>query len=375
MVTAIHIEIDALFFLILCVIALQSARNVSSRQMSRVLFRYTVYGIMFALALDILWMLIDGRIFPGAFFLNRLVNAIFLPSGVLLACIWYLYVLESLGFELTPRLCFVVFLPGLIMTLLNLLSIRTGWVFSVDENNVYSRGSLFPLQIAAAVGMLLISLLHLLSRLIKGDRNPYVRKLLLFYIVPVAGTFLTLPHAGMPGTWTCAAAAIILMYIDDQDKEITRDSLTGLNNRKALSKAFPEYMRQLTPGTSLYLFAMDLDHFKSINDTWGHPEGDKALITAARLFLQAVGNVRSVVARIGGDEFVILGFLPGPEEAALLKVKIKTAFDIHTQDSRCPYPLRVSVGYAACEPGQTLEQVLIEADRELYKDKRRISTG
>ncbi|MBR0407634.1 MAG: hypothetical protein IJI53_06330 [Clostridia bacterium] len=98
MATAIHIEIDVLFFLILFVIAHQSVKNVS-QQMSRVLFRWTVYGIMCNLALDTLWMLIDGKLFPGAVFLNKLVNAAILGSGIVIAGLWYLYVLETLGYE------------------------------------------------------------------------------------------------------------------------------------------------------------------------------------------------------------------------------------------------------------------------------------
>ena len=87
MSTIIHVELDALCFLILAVIAFQITRSVS-QQMNRVLFRTLIYGIMFSLALDIVWVLTEGRIFPGAVMINKLVNALYLGVGVILGCIW-----------------------------------------------------------------------------------------------------------------------------------------------------------------------------------------------------------------------------------------------------------------------------------------------
>ena len=75
MSTIIHVELDALCFLILAVIAYQITRSVS-KQMNRVLFRTLVYGIMFSLALDIVWVLTEGRIFTGAVIINKLTNAL-----------------------------------------------------------------------------------------------------------------------------------------------------------------------------------------------------------------------------------------------------------------------------------------------------------
>lgn len=94
----IHIEINILFFIILLRIAYQSAHNVN-QQMSRVLFRQTAYGIMVNLLLDIAWLLVDGRLFPGARALNLVINALFLASGIVIGCVWYLYVLETLGYK------------------------------------------------------------------------------------------------------------------------------------------------------------------------------------------------------------------------------------------------------------------------------------
>lgn len=368
MTAAIHIEIDVLFLLILCVIAHQSVTNVS-QQMGRVLFRYTVYGIIFSLALDTIWMLIDGRLFPGAIFLNLLVNALYLSCGILLGCIWYLYVLETLGYKVSQLISVLILTPGFFFLILNVISMKTGSVFYITEENIYVRGPQFSIQSGGAIVMLMVSLLHILIRFIRGDRTPEIRKLLLFYILPVVGTLITLPFTGMPGTWPCAAVSIIMIYIADQDEEITRDSLTGLNNRKTLARTFSEYIKLAGAGQQLYLYVMDLDRFKEINDTYGHSEGDKALIAAAKVFLQSIQGLRSIAARIGGDEFLILAFLPGEEAASGLKNRITQNFEDYNSRSPEPYTLQSSVGYCLYGPGDDLSTLMERADKMLYEEK------
>ncbi len=377
MANAIHIELNTLFFLILVIIAYQSAKN-ENQQMRRKLFRYTAYGIMSSLALDNLWLLIDGKMFPGAVAVNQIVNALFLASGIVIGCVWYLYVLETLGYRITRKITLAVMSPAIVFTALNLISIITGWIFYVTDENVYVRGPLFWLQTAAAFTVLLASLVHCLVRLVNGKKTVprrVVLDLLGFYIIPVVGTMVAMPITGMPGTWTCAAVSIILMYIDAQDREIVRDTLTGLNNRKMLPAAFEDYAKQSAPGSTLYLYMIDLDDFKAINDTCGHLAGDEALQTAARLFAKAVDGKRAMVARVGGDEFVILAMLPGEGEAVEFKHALQASVERYTAEHILPYRLSTSVGCRAYIAGESLDDFMNRADEVLYEEKKRKKVG
>ncbi len=369
MTTAIHIELNALCLLILGVIMRQSISNVN-QQMRRVLFRSVVLGVIVQLGLDILWLLVEGRTFPGAVAANKVINALFLSAGVVLGGMWYLYVLETLGYTVTRRLQTLMMLPGAAFTMFNIVSIWTGWSFTVSPENVYAHGRLFWVQMVGAYGMMLVSLAHILARLLnRDDRVPrrVVYKLLGFYIVPIIGAVVSLFYTGMPGTWTCAAISIVLIYIDDQDNEIVRDSLTGLNNRKTLDAAFAEYVRQ---GRPLVLFMMDLDHFKQINDTYGHPVGDEALVAAAKLLSASMAGHRGILARFGGDEFLAMLLIDEDDQAAAFRATVKQAFSEYNRTHSLPYRLAASVGWAKHREGMRLEELINAADSALYEDKR-----
>ena len=370
MATAIHIELDALCLLALCVIVWQSVRNVN-QQMRIIRFRNTVYGIIAALALDIVWMLVDGRQFPGGIAVNYIVNALFLGLGILLGCLWYLYVLDTLGYHIPSKYSWLIFLPGLVFLVLDTASIWTGWIFYINDANVYVRGQLFWLQEIGAVAMLLVSFFHILYCVVRKKRKTAgneAGKLLAFYIIPVIGTLVSMPFTGMPGTWTCASVSIILIYMNALDREVLRDSLTGLNNRKALGGAFSEYAKLANPDNRLFLFMMDLDGFKSINDRYGHPEGDRALTATGRVLLRSVQGMRSIVVRYGGDEFLVLGF-PGNDPEAY-KDRTNQLFAEMNADSDLPFRLSISIGYTEYQAGQTLDELISIADQYLYRRKR-----
>ena len=377
MSTAIHIELDALCLLLLYAIAHQSQANVN-QQMKRVLFRCLVYGAIAQLILDILWLIVEGSSFPGAVIANRVINALFLSAGIILGCILYLYVLETMGYRITRRLQTLVMLPGLLFLGLNVISIWTEWVFTVSPENIYAHGPLFWLQIIGAYGMMLLPLAHLIIFLVShrnsGRRDEErvslrpVRTLLSFFFVPVVGAVITLFYTGMPGTWTSAAISLVLLYIDDQDSEIIRDGLTGLNNRKTLEGAFNEYVKQ--EQNNLYLFLMDLDSFKQINDTFGHPVGDQALVTAANILSSSMVNRKGILVRYGGDEFLVMGFFDAAQqESDSYKSALQKKFADYRHEQNLPYKFSISIGAAKYAPGKTLESLVKEADNELYKEK------
>jgi diguanylate cyclase (GGDEF)-like protein len=154
----------------------------------------------------------------------------------------------------------------------------------------------------------------------------------------------------------------------------TRDPLTGLHNRRSLDARLAEaqaldrrYGRQ--NGRVHGLLLLDVDHFKRVNDVYGHPAGDAVLCQLAKL-LQAGVRVTDVAARFGGEEFaVLLPELSGPLEAVMAAEKIRTAIESAT------FPqvgkLTVSVGVSLASPDDADVSPLIDrADAALYDAKR-----
>jgi len=158
-------------------------------------------------------------------------------------------------------------------------------------------------------------------------------------------------------------------------RETRRDPLTGLANRVLLKERLEEL---LTAQTQLAVVFCDLDHFKRINDTHGHAVGDEVLRVVGRRLARNVADT-DVVARIGGDEFVVLAAGVEPADAPKLLHRIDRAFtDTPVSTGGLQLQVTSSLGLI-CEPGrpasrliaaQRAEELLDSADREMYAHKR-----
>ncbi len=150
-----------------------------------------------------------------------------------------------------------------------------------------------------------------------------------------------------------------------------RDTLTHLWNRAAfLALLEAKFAANETKHEEIALIAIDLDRFKDINDTFGHPVGDSVLREAGERIQSAIG-AEDEVSRMGGDEFLValLGDRASQVELVAERIleRFKQPFKVDTARSKCG----ASVGYAKAAPGSTLEELLRDADLALYEAKRR----
>ena len=150
------------------------------------------------------------------------------------------------------------------------------------------------------------------------------------------------------------------------------DPLTGLANRALLSDRLDHGLQQLARGDGvLVVIVADLDRLKPVNDRYGHALGDQMLTTAAQELL-AVVRSGDTVARIGGDEFVVVSLLWDRDSALALRNRIAERLDTRIVVSGIEVPLRASVGFATTrDPATRPEDLLHEADRDMYMSKHR----
>jgi diguanylate cyclase len=145
------------------------------------------------------------------------------------------------------------------------------------------------------------------------------------------------------------------------------DPLTGLYNRRvAEGRIAAEASRSQRYGNALAVVSLDLNDFKRINDTYGHPAGDQVLKEFAQR-LNAAIRLSDFAARMGGDEFLAL--LPECP-ASQVEAFLKRLQDLVVDHGGQKIPVFFSAGWVGYEAGETTEQFLERADRTLYAEKR-----
>jgi len=150
------------------------------------------------------------------------------------------------------------------------------------------------------------------------------------------------------------------------------DDLTGLLNRRGFIRMAQHQLR-LANGTKTQvplLFA-DFDHLKQINDTLSHRDGDRALIEVADVLKQTFRE-SDIIARIGGDEFVVLTIEAGKDSEEVLLHRLQEELDAHNAQGERRYKLSISVGIAYYDPERpcSIDELLHRADTLMYEQKK-----
>lgn len=149
------------------------------------------------------------------------------------------------------------------------------------------------------------------------------------------------------------------------------DDLTGLYNRRAFFVLAKQQLRIARRAKrEMFLFYADINDLKRINDIFGHQEGDKALIDAAVVFKKTFRE-SDIIARIGGDEFVVLITETTIESKEVLVKRLQENLEVHNLQKNRKYRLYLSIGVAFCDPQhpRSLDNLIAQADKLMYDQK------
>ncbi|WP_367715442.1 GGDEF domain-containing protein [Nitratireductor sp. GISD-1A_MAKvit] len=163
--------------------------------------------------------------------------------------------------------------------------------------------------------------------------------------------------------------AVVAKLAKELDMAATTDFLTGLRNRRDFMRIVSELIDSGSSSAGAVLF-IDVDHFKQINDRFGHAEGDRVLRLMAEAIKQSVRG-EDIAARMGGEEFAV--FMPGAALPLARLISERIALSCRLVGSNVQaqtVSTTVSIGIAMHQPGQSLDAVINEADMLLYKAKQ-----
>ncbi len=370
------------FCLIIMVILLFTTLIDADRNKYRVRLINLILSLILFCLVDTFWGLVYWDVLPRTQFL-RLISNVFLYCTIN-ACSFSMFLLLNGSLEMVQPLKFTRKFPFFIFFFLIILSLTTPWtgfLFRIDEQGELIRGVLYIPFMVAIMGNLLFSSIRALVLAFRSENEAYKELCLLvaFYGMPILigglirAFFVTLPSVALGTT-----ISVILFFVMNIREQISLDALTGINNRKQGERFFIRQIQAInqkeeTAEGGLYLFMADLDRFKSINDTYGHNEGDNALIVTAEALREACSQYadRNMLCRFGGDEFVLGGMFDSDEKADSFCALIKDAVARNCVQKNLPYTISLSVGYERYRPEyKTLRGLLAIADKKMYVQKR-----
>ena len=191
-----------------------------------------------------------------------------------------------------------------------ILNLRNHQLFTIGGQGEYIRGPLFQWEmgyLAVLSAWFAMPLLKRLPEELEPSRRAHIWLLSSFPLCILAAWLLSVVAGEkVPVICVCVTVELLCLYVDISTRQISMDKLTQVNNRQNLL-SFLEYKMKFHE-ESIFLLMIDVDYFKSINDTYGHLEGDEALIQISRILKNSCSGYRRrpYIGRYGGDEFIII---------------------------------------------------------------------
>ncbi|MDD2457762.1 MAG: GGDEF domain-containing protein [Eubacteriales bacterium] len=366
-----RIDITLWSMLVLIILFLSARNRFDFRSESNRLLFVFIGSTALACAFDILGWLFEGQ--PGhlALIMNQIGNVLLYIINLVPISIWLFYTqtLTSQKTRLFKISTILVQTVLVVNSLLAVVSLKTGWYFSVSPDNHYVRGPLFLVHASMALGIVVLSsgLIVLHRKLIPLRMTGL---LLTYYAFPLVGSLIQIRFYGVSVTWPMTTLSVLFIYQHIIDNHLTTDYLTGTLNRRHFEKLMARKLVQTRPDQYLALIAADIDHFKQINDRYGHGEGDRALQATVQILHQCLRH-DDIIARVGGDEFYIILQSRSWINLDQTLARFHQAFAHYNETSGKPFTLQLSFGGVVYDKAShpTVQTLLEHADRRMYENK------
>ena len=267
----------------------------------------------------------------------------------------------------------VVFLPILFILVVVCTNGYTKVIFDIDVHGRYHMEDLFQAQMGMLVFYTGITGIRMLGKAMYESDPTKKSQMLQIGSFPVSvllsWLFKTLPGDEFPVICVFVTLWLLFIFVGSTSEQVSTDKLTQIHNRQNLLTYINTKIR--SHEDRLFLIMMDIDYFKRINDTYGHQEGDKALIRTANALKSAAQSMsrRPYLARFGGDEFIVVAEAENIGEVQALCKEIQDQLDYFGSWSEKEYQMSLSIGIAEWQEGMKQKDLIEAADQALYMVK------
>jgi diguanylate cyclase (GGDEF)-like protein len=283
---------------------------------------------------------------------------------------WFLIVFcvytSSKKIQSVKPLCAVALTLITAHAVLLLFNFKFGFYYQISPQNSFVYGRLYVLRLIFSY-MPAASLPIAILRSSPTARKPMVFLMLMIFLFIGTGTTIDMICGVVLFTWPCIASSLLCSYFFIITTDAKIDSLTGIGNRYAFDEFIGRLSRTETKET-WNIIMIDMDHFKAINDDFGHAAGDMALKDMAGI-LKACTRGADFVARYGGDEFVLA--VNGGRDFGRFLAGLQKAIDTYNETKKRPFKLEMSYGYDTftTASAQIIQDFMGRIDSLMYTNK------
>ncbi len=368
-----EINITCIVFLI--IVFIRSGQELPKSRDQRLL-RQALMSSVLLTASDMIWFNADQSWFWPVPVLMVLKIIYFLSSSFMAYC-WFILFESYRGSKLWNKKLYVglAAIPMLIHFVLLLLNVKYGFLFYYD-GPVYLRARYFLFQYLLiypeALMTCFISFVKACQpkNYTKHERYMFIAT---FPIAPAICGILQLFYWRLPVLCAGTAISALIFYMNMLRSLISRDPLTGLNNRRSLLRDLDGIVREHGNDGTVTLCMIDLDHFKSINDRYGHLEGDQALLILTEALKETAKpyQKRPIIGRFGGDEFIVVLDQATPEQVQSFRITLSDQLLVLSKGRNKPYVVEASIGTAINKGFKDIPAWIQSADDAMYAEKLR----
>ncbi|GEP64152.1 GGDEF domain-containing protein [Clostridium beijerinckii] len=364
------VQVNIVLFILLLILFGHTYFNMNRKNITNRLFMWIMGLTAFAIMLEILSVILNNPNLKQFMVMQKIVNVLGFSVTPIIPFLGYIFSKEWVNRYQKDKIKLnkILLLPLLINGIMAFVSYSVNLLFYVTSENTYERGPLF--FILPCVSYFYFGYnLYFIYKQRKRFSWWELRIFNLFYIAAGVFTGIQIVYSSYLTIWNGTAMMIVIIYIFILNDQVHRDRLTGLENYSS----YERYIENISfkKINKLFIINIDIDDFKSVNDKFGHNEGDEALKMFANLLIESFSLRRKKLIRVGGDEFLILLEVERKEIVDNYIQNLNKNIEAYNKTKEKPYELKFSYGVACCSNAkEDIHDILKCADKLMYEQKK-----